>query len=63
MHLASQQVQAWVRLAGQPAYRQGITVPVGADSLFSWKRMTGKKTYVYFMSGDVRSNRVVIPAA
>lgn len=63
MHLASPQVQAWVRLAGQPSYRQGITVPVGSDSRFTWKRTTGKKTYVYFMSGDVRSNRVVIPAA
>lgn len=63
MHLASQQVQAWVRLAGQSAYRQGITVPVGSDSRFSWKRVTGKKVYVYFMSGDVRSNRVVISSA
>lgn len=63
MHLTSQQVQAWVRLAGQPSYRQGITVPVGSDSRFSWKRVTGKKTYVFFVSGDVRSNRVVIPAA
>ena len=62
MHLASQQVQAWVRLAGQPAYRQGITVTVGSDSRFTWKRATGKKTYVYFVSGDVRSNRVIIPA-
>jgi titin len=63
MHLASPQVQAWVRLAGRRSYRQGITVPVGSDSRFTWKRTTGKKTYVYFMSGDVRSNRVVIPAA
>ena len=63
MHLASPQVQAWVRLAGQPSYRQGITVPVGSDSRFTWKRATGKKTYVYFVSGDVRSNRVIIPAA
>ena len=63
MHLDSQQVQAWVRLAGQPSYRQGITVTVGSDSRFTWKRATGKKTYVYFVSGDVRSNRVVIPAA
>ena len=63
MHLASQQVQAWVRLAGQPSYRQVVAVPVSPDSRFSWKRVTGKKTYVYFVSGDVRSNRVVIPAA
>ena len=63
VHLASQQVQAWVRLAGQPSYRQGVTVPVGSDSRFAWKRVTGKKAYVYFVSGDVRSNRVVIPAA
>lgn len=63
MHLASQQVQARVRLAGQPAYRAGVTVPVGPDSRFTWQRVTGKKTFVSFTSGDVRSNRVVIPPA
>jgi hypothetical protein len=30
----------------------------------SWQRKTGKKTYVYIANeaGDVRSNRVIIPA-
>lgn len=61
-HIESQQVRAWVRLAGQPSYREGVTVPVGSDSRFTWKRMTSKKTYVYFAGGGVKSNRVVIPA-
>jgi len=35
---------------------------VSADGTFTWQRVTSKKTYVYFRSGDARSNRVIIPA-
>jgi hypothetical protein len=35
---------------------------VSADGAFTWQRVTGKKTYVYFRAADVRSNRVIIPA-
>lgn len=62
MHLQSQQVRAWVRLAGQESYREGITVPVGSDSRFTWQRRAGRKVYVYFAGDGVRSNRVIIPA-
>lgn len=62
MHLQSQQVRAWVRLAGQESYREGITVLVGSDSRFTWQRRAGRKVYVYFVGDGVRSNRVIIPA-
>lgn len=60
--LAGREVTAWVRVASQAAYRAGATRMVDAEGAFMWQRATGKKTYVYFTSGDIRSNRVIIPA-
>ena len=62
MNLAGQQVQAHVKLSGQLAYRDGAVVSVDADSQFTWQRQTGRKVYVYFTSGAVTSNRLIIPA-
>ena len=62
--LVGETVTPWVRLAGQSRYRVGEgTRTVDAQGTFTWDRVTGKKTYVYFRAGDdVRSTRVVIPA-
>jgi hypothetical protein len=59
--LVGREVTAWVRLAGQTAYRTGATRVVDAEGAFTWQRVTGKKTYAYFTAGDIRSNRVIIP--
>jgi predicted outer membrane repeat protein len=32
------------------------------DGTFTWKRRSGKKTYVFFTHGEVKSNRVIIAA-
>lgn len=61
--LVGGEVKSRVRLSGQPKYRTGVTRPVDTDGAFTWQRRTPRKVYVYFVSGDVRSNRVVIPAA
>ena len=57
-------VQARVKLAGLLEYRDGSTRIVQPDGSFQWQRKTGKKVYVYFIAddGEVRSNRVIIPA-
>lgn len=53
----------YVRLAGQNAFSQGIGIrAIDAEGRFTWKRMTGKRTQVYFVAGDVRSNTVTIDA-
>ena len=55
----------FVRFPGQSEYTAGSARPtVNAAGDFSWQRKTGKKTYVYFANeaGDVRSNRIIIPA-
>lgn len=59
-------VQARVKLAGQPRYRNGSTRVV-ADEAFTWTRISNIKTYVYFQtttdSGEkIRSTRITIPA-
>jgi hypothetical protein len=35
---------------------------VAADGTFAWSRRTGKKVYVYFTHGSIKSNTVTIPA-
>ena len=59
--LVGQQVKPWIRFPGQAAYQSGSSTPtVAADGTFTWRRQTGKRIYVYFTSGDTRSNRVII---
>jgi hypothetical protein len=53
-------VQAWVRLRGQTGYAPGATRELDAQGSFTWQRTTGKKVYVVFRDGDVKSNRVII---
>jgi predicted outer membrane repeat protein len=59
--LVGAQVQAMVRLPGEPAYSRGAQRTVGDDGSFTWQRRSGKKTYVYFQHDGIRSNRVIIP--
>ena len=61
--LEFQTVQSHVRLAGEPNYRHGSVREIGQDGAFTWQRRTGKKVYVSFSVGDVRSNRVIIARA
>lgn len=60
--LNGQKVTARVKLAGQTKYSTGSSRTVKAGE-FTWTRKTGKKVYVYFKSGDVRSNRIIIRSA
>ena len=63
--VAGSTVKPYIRFPGQTEYSLGSARPtVDANGDFSWQRKTGKKAYVYFTddSGDVISNRVVIPA-
>lgn len=61
--LVGAQVTPYVKLAGQTRYSAGTGVrTVDAQGRFQWQRKTGKKVYVFFLSGDTRSNRVIIPA-
>lgn len=55
-------VVAWVKLAGQDEYEAGSFRTVGLDGDFTWQRRTGKKLFVYFESGSVRSNRLIMTA-
>ena len=61
--LDAQQVRAHVKLRGHTTYRPGRFVTVSADGSFTWQRITGKKTYIYFTGNGVQSNRIMIPAA
>lgn len=56
-------VRARVHLSGEIVYVDGSQRTVGPDGTFAWKRIAGKKVYVYFQTEDrqVRSNRIVIP--
>jgi VCBS repeat-containing protein len=63
--VAGSTVKPHIKFPGQTEYSLGSARPtVDANGDFSWQRKTGKKAYVYFTddSGDVISNRVVIPA-
>ncbi len=57
-------VQARVHLAGELDYYDGSRRVVNGQGDFTWRRITGKKVYVYFIapSEGVRSNRIVISA-
>jgi hypothetical protein len=58
-----EQVTPWLRFPGQTSYTAGTGVrTVAADGTFAWSRRTGKKVYVYFTHGSVRSSTVTIPA-
>lgn len=59
--LNGKRVTARVKLAGQTKYSTGSSRTVKQGE-FTWTRQTGKKVYVYFTSGDVRSNRIIIPS-
>lgn len=61
--LAGATATPFVRLAGQSGHTEGTGKrTIGADGSFEWQRKTGKRASVYFTSGDVRSNTVVIAA-
>ena len=60
--LAGAHVQAMLRFPGQTGFTAGSRRPLDDKGRFTWQRATGKRTYVYFTSGDVTSNRVSIPA-
>jgi YVTN family beta-propeller protein len=61
--LVGAQVRPFIRFPGQSGYSPGTGVrTVAEDGTFRWQRRTGKKIYVYFTSGDVRSERVIIAA-
>lgn len=59
-------LRPWLRFPGQNGFRTGLArIEVSSSGDFTWKRRTAKKVAMYVASadGDVRSNRVVIPAA
>ena len=61
--LVGEQLTPWVRFPGEASYSAGTGVKtVNAAGGFDWSRRTGKKTYVYFTHGPVKSNTVTIPA-
>jgi len=60
--MAGADVVAWVKLAGQDDYEAGSSRTVGPDGDFTWQRRNGKKLFVYFESGSVRSNRLIMTA-
>ncbi len=57
-------VVPYFRFPGQTSYTQGSARPEVNDDEFTWQRKTGKKFYAYVTNddGDVKSNRVIIPA-
>jgi hypothetical protein len=60
--LVGERVTPWLRFPGPGRYRAGASVQtVSADGLFTWQRVAGKKTYVYFRAGQIRSNSITIP--
>jgi hypothetical protein len=61
--MAGETLTPWIRFPGQTSYAAGMSRPtVSSDGTFTWKRLSAKKTYVYFTGESVRSNRVIIPA-
>jgi YVTN family beta-propeller protein len=62
--LVGAQVDPWFRFPGQSSYTEGVGVrTVDTAGTFSWSRKTGKKIYVYFTHGDIKSNTVTIGAS
>lgn len=58
--LVGQVVTSRLRFPGQSSYSDGSSRIVSESGTFTWQRRTSKKMYVYFVSGSVRSNRVII---
>lgn len=59
--LVGAQVVPYIRVAGQTAFKPGAsTRTVDAEGKFTWQRKAKKRFTVYFTSGDVTSNRLVI---
>ena len=59
--LVDAEVVPYVRIAGQKAFKPGAsTRTVDAEGNFVWQRKAKKRFTVYFVSGDVTSNRLVI---
>ena len=62
--LVGARVDPWFRFPGQSSYTEGVGLrTVDAAGTFSWSRKTGKKIYVYFTHGDIKSNTVTIGAS
>jgi hypothetical protein len=61
--MAGERLTPWIRFPGQVSYAAGMSRPiVSSDGTFTWRRLSAKKTYVYFTGESIRSNRVIIPA-
>lgn len=59
--LVGAKVVPYLRIAGQADFSPGAsTRTVDADGTFVWQRKAKKRFTVYFVSGDVTSNRLVI---
>jgi len=59
--LVGAEVIPYLRIAGRTAFSPGTnTRTVDADGNFVWQRKVKKRFAVYFVSGDVTSNRLVI---
>ena len=59
--LVGAEVVPYLRVAGQTAFTPGTsTRTVDAEGNFVWQRKSKKRFTVYFTSGDVTSNRLVI---
>ena len=59
--LVGAQVVPYIRVASQTAFKAGTsTRTVDADGKFTWQRKANKRFTVYFTSGNVTSNRLVM---
>ena len=59
--LVGAEVVPFLRMAGQTVFKSGAsTRTVDADGNFVWQRKAKKRFTVYFVSGDVTSNRLII---
>jgi hypothetical protein len=62
--LVGARVDPWFRFPGQSSYTEGVGVrTLDSAGRFTWSRKTGKKIYVYFTHGDIKSNMVTIGAS
>lgn len=61
--LDGQKIVPFFKFPGQTAYKEGTARPnIEVNGSFVWNRKTGKKVWAYVMVGDVKSNRIIIPA-
>lgn len=59
--LVGAEVVPYIRVAGKTSFSPGAsTRTVDADGKFTWQRKAKKRLTVYFTSGDVTSNRLII---